>query len=111
MHDTLTIERSVMQEVIKRDTLYKHDTTNVEIERVIYDTCERIKEVQRVVYRSGKIESRGETENVVVHDTITIQQGQQATGKTTPTHSNVPAILLAVVLVGIIGYIGFKVNK
>ena len=65
-----------------------------------------------MIYRNGKIESRGEAENVVVRDTVYISQGQHATSKqTTPKHSNMPSILLAMVLVGIIGYIGFKVNK
>lgn len=108
MHDTLTIER--LQEVRVHDTLTITSTEEAVVERVIYDTLERVKEVVRVDYRTKYLQEQGATQ--VMHDTITIQQTQQATSKqTTPKHSNVPAILLVLVLVGIIGYIGFKVNK
>ena len=108
LHDTLTIER--LQEVRVHDTLAITNTEEAIVERVIYDTLERVKEVVRVDYRTKYLHEQGATQ--IAHDTITIQQGQQATSKqTTPKHSNVPAIVLAVVLVGIIGYIGFKLVK
>ena len=113
LHDTLTIERSVMQEVIKRDTLYKHDTTNVEIERVIYDTCERIKEVQRIVYRNGKREERGEQLKESKRDTMYLTRTvtKTVTKETKPKQSPYPAILLALVLGGVVIYIGYNYYK
>ena len=113
LHDTLTIERAVVQEVIRHDTTYKHDTTNVEIERVIYDTCERIKEVQRVIYRNGKTESRGEQLKEAKRDTVYLTRTvtNTVTKETKPRQSPYPAIALAVVLGGVVIYIGYNCYK
>lgn len=113
LHDTLTIERAMVQEITKRDTFYKHDTTNVEIERVIYDTCERIKEVQRVIYRNGKREERGEQLKEAKRDTVYLTRTvtKTMTKETKPKQSPIPAIALAIIILGIIIYIGYKSTR
>lgn len=70
--DTLTVERAVVQEVVKHDTMTLHDSTEIVREVVRYDTLGRITETMRERLRNGRSESRGEALQAVSKDTIYI---------------------------------------
>lgn len=110
MHDTLTIERAVVQEVYKHDTLTIHDSTEIVREVVRYDTLGRITETMRERLRNGKVESRGEAMQSVTSDTIYITRTltKTLTKSSKPKQSRVPGIILACVLLGVLGYVVFK---
>lgn len=110
MHDTLTIERAVVQEVIKHDTLTITDNTERIEERIIYDTLERVKEVVKVQYRNKYIKEQGATDVKVVHDTITIQQGSttKETEKKQSKSAAVSLLFIALLISAIFGYIYIK---
>lgn len=109
MHDTLTIERAVVQEVTRHDTLTIHDNTERIEERVVYDTLERVKEVVRVQYRNRYVQEQGGSEVKVVHDTITIKQGSTASQETKPSKPTMlPIVFIAGVLVAMFGWIYHK---
>ena len=113
MHDTIAIERAVVQEIERHDTTTIHDSTEIEREIIRYDTLGRITERQNERIRTGKKEERGEQLKEDKRDTVYLTRTvtKTVTKETKPKQNNVPAIVLALVLVGIIGYIGFKVNK
>ena len=82
-HDTLTIERNVAQEVVKHDTMTITNDVEQIVERVIYDTLERVRERVVVRWRDRSVTEQGTGQTVVVHDTITVQQGAAHHSETT----------------------------
>lgn len=109
-YDTIAIERAVVQEVYKHDTLTIHDSTEIVREIVRYDTLGRITEKQNERIRNGKVESRGEAMQAVTSDTIYITRTvtKTVTKSSKPKQSRVPGIILACVLLGVLGYVVFK---
>lgn len=73
-HDTTTIERVVMQEVIRHDTTTITANQEGEFYKVIYDTLERVKEVEVTRWRDRVLTEQAATDTKVVHDTIVMQQ-------------------------------------
>ncbi len=84
MHDTLTVERSIVQEVMKHDTVTIDSTKEKIITHTIFDTVGRPYKVTKIEYRDRYITEQGATVTEVVHDTITVQQGSASTEKKTP---------------------------
>lgn len=109
-YDTLAIERAVVQEVVRHDTLTIHDSTEIVREIVRYDTLGRVTETMRERLRNGKVESRGEAVQSVTSDTIYITRTvtKTVTKSSEPKQSRVPGIILACVLLGVLGYVVFK---
>lgn len=71
-YDTLTVERAVVQEVVRHDTMTLHDSTVIVRERVVYDSLGRVMVTERETLHNGRSESRGEALQAVSKDTIYI---------------------------------------
>lgn len=113
MHDTLTIERAVVQEVVKHDTTTIHDSTEIEREIIRYDTLGRITERQNERIRNGNKEERGEQLKESKRDTVYLTRTvtKTVTKETKPKQSPYPGIALAIIILGIIIYIGYKSTR
>lgn len=110
IHDTIAIERTVVQEVERHDTTTIHDSTEIEREIIRYDTLGRITEKQSERIRTGKKEERGEQLKEAKRDTVYLTRTvtKTVTKETKPKQSPYPGIALAIIILGIIIYIGYK---
>lgn len=111
-HDTLTIETSKVEKVYQHDTI-TIDSTKEQIVTVYkYDTIGRPYEVTKVEYRNKYITEQGAMQTVEVHDTLYVSQGHATTDTTKEKkRSAVPGVLLALVIAGILIWVGAKTWK
>lgn len=107
-HDTTTIERVVVQEIVKHDTTTITADKDGETYKVIFDTLERVKEVQVTKWRDKIVKEHGESQQVVVHDTIVVKQGNESrevTKTKQPKQSSIVWWVLVAAMVMLTGYI------
>ena len=113
MRDTLHVERAVVQEVYRHDTLTIHDSTEIVREVVKYDTLGRITEAMQEHLRHGKSESRGEAMQAVTRDTIYITRTvtKSVTKKSEPKEPGMTAKVAEWILLCAIVYIIYLLAK
>lgn len=111
-HDTLTIEVGRVEHVYTHDTVTIDSTKEQIITVYRYDTVGRPYEVTKVEYRNKYITEQGATQTVEKHDTIYVSQGSSVTEtKKEKKRSAVPGVLLALVLAGVLIWVGSKTWK
>lgn len=112
LHDTIAIEVARVEHVFTHDTVTIDSTKEQIVTVVRYDTIGRPYEVTKVEYRNKYITEQGATQTVMKHDTIYVSQGTSVKEQTKqPKRSNIPAILLACIVGGIVIYIGYNYYK
>ena len=111
MYDTITIERAIVQEVVKHDTLTVTQTKDSIVTRIELDTLLRPVVITRIDYSDRLTLEQGNNGKTVVRDTVYISQGHGESEKKETAKANyMPLIIYASVFVlfCFIGYFVFK---
>lgn len=114
MYDTITIERAIVQEVVRHDTLTVTQTKDSIVTRIELDTLLRPMVITRIDYTDKLKVEQGSADKVVVRDTVYISQGHGESEKKETTKVNyMPLIIYASVFVlfCFVGYFVFKIKR
>lgn len=111
MYDTITIERAIVQEVVKHDTLTVTQRKDSIVTRIELDTLLRPVVITRIDYTDKLRVEQGNNGKVVVRDTVYISQGHGEKDKKETAKVNYMPLIIYASVFGLFCFVGYFVFK